>query len=219
MIIIAAIIIAIGLVSALLGLKVFRLVLPFLGLLGGFAVGFAGVQAVFGTGAISTTLAVIFALFTGVLLAVLSYAFFELAVVILAAITGASVLSFLGIALGLQENGFVVFLLGLTGAILGFLIASQYSVGVPLVITVTSLYGVAAILVGFMLVVGNVSLDDLQNNGIVPTIVSVVDQSLLWLFVWLGGSLIATRIQTRTMPIEMLGVSFEYKDKVTSQGK
>lgn len=212
MVFVAAIVIAIGLVSALIGLKVFRAILPFLGLIGGFAVGFTGVQAVFGTGVVSTTLAVFFALFTGVLLAVLSYAFFEIAVIVLASIVGASVLSFFGVALGLQENGFVVFLLALTGAILGVIFATRHPVSVSLVITVTSLYGVAAVLIGFMLVAGSVSLNDLQNNGIAATITAVVDQSLLWLLVWLGGSLIATRIQARTLAVEMLGSSFEFKE-------
>lgn len=214
MILASIILITLGLVSALIGLKVFRLVLPLMGLVGGFMVGFAGVQAVFGSGVLSTTVAIIVAVFTGLLLGILSYMFFEIGVVVLSAIVGASALSFLGVALGLQQEGFVVFMLGLVGAIMGTLFATRRPISVPLVITVTSLYGVAMVMVGFMLVIGNVSLDEVSGQSIAATLVSVVDQSLLWLFVWIGGSIIATRLQTRAALLELMNGPYEFHPPV-----
>lgn len=213
MIITSIILIALGLVSALIGLKVFRLILPLLGLVGGFMAGFTGVQAIFGTGVISTTIAIVSALFVGILFGILSYLFFEIGVVILAAIVGSSALSFLGVALGLQQDGFLVFMLGFTGAILGVIFATRRSISAPLVIVVTSLYGVALVMVGMMLVVGGVSLDQVSSQSISATIVSVVDQSFLWLLVWIGGSLFASRLQTRAALLDMMNSPFEFQPK------
>ena len=148
MIVAAIILIALGLVVALLGFKLFRVLLPLVGFVSGLAVGFIGFQAVFGKGAVSTSVAIMVAVIVGIVLAILSYAFFEIAMIAIAAIIGASALSFLGIALGLDQNGFVVFLLGLAGVILGVYLASMYPVSATFVLVLTSAIGVAVLMAG-----------------------------------------------------------------------
>jgi hypothetical protein len=203
----------------LLGLKLFKLLLPLLGLVSGFLVGFVGVQGVFGTGSLSNVMAVMVALAVGVLLAVLSFAFFDIAIVVFTALVGASALSYLGVALGLNQDGFVVFLLALSGAIFGFMAAQRYPVGVQLVVTLTSLIGVAYVLTGFMLVAGTVNLEQLNNQGVVTTLLRVVDQSFLWFFVWVGGSLMAMQIQYRLAVIDALSNMFAYEEARTKARK
>jgi hypothetical protein len=199
MIIIAAGLILFGGFCALLGLKLFRVMLPILGFISGIMVGFGGVQAVFGKNAVSFAIAIIVALVVGVLLAVLSYLFYELAIVILTAILGASVFTYLGTALGLGDNGFVLFLFGLSGAILGLSLATATPLSTSLVLAVTSLLGVGYILAGIMLLVGNLSIDMLQESGIINSVLASVDQPLLWIFVWFGAAAVAMNVQIQSL--------------------
>lgn len=201
---------AVGLLSSLLGLKLFRIILPIVGLVTGFMVGFGGFQGVFGTGVISSTMAVLVALMIGLIFALLAFALFNLAIKIMAIVLGASILSFLGVAIGLDKNGFIVFCLAVAGAIIAALLINAREMSFQVVVAVTSLVGVAFILTGIMLVAGKVSLADLSDAGIIPTLLRVVDQSFLWLFVWLGGSILAMQVQYRLAVIEFMNDSFAY---------
>lgn len=198
------IIVAVGLIlfggfCALLGLKLFRVMLPILGFVSGLMVGFGGVQAVFGKNAVSFAIAIIVALLVGVMMAVLSYLFYEMAIVILTAVLGASVFTYLGTALGLGDNGFVLFLLGLSGAILGLALATSTPISTSLVLALTSLLGVGYILAGSMLLVGNLTMDMLQENGIINSVLASVDQPLLWMFVWFGAAAVAMNVQIQSL--------------------
>lgn len=212
MIVAATILLALGLVTSLLGLKLFKLLLPLLGLVSGFMIGFVGTQGIFGTGQFSSAMAVLIALFVGVLLAILSFMFFDAAIIIVMTLLGASAFSYLGVALGLRADGFVLFLMALSGGILGFIVAQRYPIGVQLVVGLTSLIGVAYILTGFMLVAGTVTLDELNNQGVVASLLRVVDQSFIWLFVWIGGSVLAARLQYRLAVVEALSNVFTYEE-------
>jgi hypothetical protein len=213
MLIISLLLLMVGAASALLGFQLFRVLLPLVGLVAGTVIGFTGFQGVFGSGAVSTTVAVFVAIAVGILMAVLSYLFFGVAVTVFYGLVGASALSFLGIALGLNQNGFVVFLLGLAG----FIMAASYAMSTPsnesLIIAMTSLVGVALVLAGVFLVVGEVTLNELSEQGVVSSVLRVVDQSFLWLFVWLGGSLVAMQLQARTLTNEILGSQYQYNVK------
>jgi hypothetical protein len=210
MVIIATGLILIGGISALVGVKLFRLLLPLIGLVAGIMVGFGGVQAVFGTGAVSTTIAVVVAVIVGAIMALLSFLFFELAIVVLSMVVGASIMTFLGVAIGLENAGFILFLLGLTGAIFGFIVSAGSGLSAAFVIFVTSMLGVGYILAGVLLLVGAISLDSLSNTGIIPAVVETVDQSFLWLFVWIAGTIVSMNIQTKALAEEFMDNQFEY---------
>lgn len=213
MLIVSTLLIAIGLVVALLGVKMFRLLLPLIGLVTGAMAGFIGVQAVFGVGAVATAIAVVVAIIMGLLFAFLSFAFFDLAVIVYVAMLGAAVFSYVGIALGLSQDGFLVFMLAVTGFLLAATWASRGGVSLRIVKALTAFIGTAYVLVGIMLLVGNVSIDELNNSGVVATIIRVVDQSFLWFLVWIGGSLVAQQLQQRAAFNDLLTTSFEYNDK------
>jgi len=210
MVLVALALMGVGLLSSLLGYKLFKVLLPLVGLVSGAMIGFSGFQGIFGKGAVSTTVAVFVALTVGLLMAILSFVYFEIAVVILTAIIGASILSYLGIALGLDKDGFVVFLLALSGFIIGLMVASTGAMGASLVMTVTSMIGVIFILAGVFLIAGSVTLDQLNNDGVVRTMLNVIDQSFLWLFVWLAGSMITYQLQLRTAVAEFIDNTYAY---------
>lgn len=211
MVLFAAGLIIIGWFSAFLGLKLFKVLLPVAGFIAGLMVGFSGVQAVFGAGVVSISIAVIMALLVGVLMALLSFLFYEIAVIVLAISLGATLFTYLGVALGLENAGFILFLLGLTGGILGFILATLTPFSIDLVIIVTAFLGVTYILAGIMLLAGELSLTTLDEKGIVQSVVAVVDQSFFWLFAWIGGSVIAATSQTALLQKELFGDAYEYK--------
>lgn len=213
MIITATLLIAAGVLTCMLGAKLFKLLLPLIGLVTGFMVGFIGFQAVFGTSAVSSAMAVVIALVVGLMLAVLSYVFFDLAVVFFSIAVGAIALSYLGVALGLREDGFLVFLLSVAGAIIAGMYAVRHAISLRLVVLVTSFLGVAYILTGLMLLIGEVNLNQINENGVVATLLSVVDQSFLWFIVWVGGSLLAAQLQYRLLLETYLTQMFEYSEE------
>lgn len=212
MIITAALLIAAGVLTCLLGAKLFKLLLPLMGFVTGFMVGFLGFQGIFGTGFVSSAMAIIIALLVGILLAVLAFVFFDLATTFFAIAVGAMALSYLGVALGLREDGLLVFLLSVAGAIIAGMYAIRHAISVQLVILVTSFLGVAYILTGLFLVAGEVNLNEINENGVVATLLRVVDQSFLWFIVWVGGSLIASRLQYRLLLEQYIPQLFEYSE-------
>jgi hypothetical protein len=145
-------------------------------------------------------------------MAVLSFMFYDLAVIIFSAILGATALSYLGVAVGLEENGFILLLLGIAGAIFGFMFATRQPVSEALVITVTALLGVALAFGGVLLLAGDITLDMIQDEGIIRTVVDSIDQSLIWLVAWFGASLLAAKFQTTALEQELIETPFEYLD-------
>ncbi len=213
MLLLATLLIAVGIVVALLGAKLFKLLLPLIGLVTGAMVGFIGVQSVFGAGVVSTAIAIVTAVIVGLLFAVLSFAFFDLAVIVYVAMLGAAAFSYVGVALGLNQDGFLVFMLALAGLLITATWASRRGVSLHVVMLLASFIGVAYVLVGVMLVAGNVTLDQLNDKGVGATLISVVDQSFLWFLVWVGTSLVAWQLQQRLFVSSLLETQFEYNDK------
>lgn len=218
MLILSTFLIAIGVVIALMGAKLFKLLLPVIGLVVGAMAGFIGVQAVFGAGVVATTIALIVAVIMGLLFGILSYAFFDLAVVVYIAMLGAAMFSYVAVAIGLNQDGFLVFLIALAGLLIAATWASRSGVSLSIVMAFTSFMGVAYVLVGIMLMTGNVSIDELNNNGVGATIIRVVDQSFIWFLTWVGASFMALQVQRRMIFNDLLTASFEYKDKERIKG-
>ena len=65
MIFVALTLMATGVMGGLLGYKLFKVMLPLIGLIIGSTIGFVGVQSVFGAGVVSTTMAIFAAMAVG----------------------------------------------------------------------------------------------------------------------------------------------------------
>jgi hypothetical protein len=211
MVLTAILLMTIGLVVSLLGFKLFKVLLPIVGLVTGSMIGYTGFQGLYGTGTVSTTVAVFVALAVGMLLAILSFVFFEIAVIVISGIIVASLFSFLSISLGLGANGFVVFLLSLAGFIIGINVAVSRPLSASFVMTITSMAGVSFILASIFLIAGDVSLTQLQNDGVIRSVLRVVDQSFLWLFVWLAGTIVARSSQMAVATSSVLKDEYQFK--------
>jgi hypothetical protein len=206
MILFAFALLAVGLLAATVGARLAKNLMPLFGLFAGTVIGYTGVQAVFGTGILSSTMAVFVAFAVGVLIALLSYMFFDLAVTLLMGLTFASVFSYLGVALGLRENGFVVFMLSVAGLIIGLRYALRNPTTEAFLIYLTSFMGVAMILASILLISGDLTTSELYGRGIVASSLEVISQSFLWFLVWLSGSMIAAQVQVSSI-VRELGVT------------
>ena len=212
MIFVAAALVIVGVAIALLGERAFRVVLPIIGFIAGIMVGYSGIQAVFGIGIISFPIAIITALLVGAILGALSYLYFDLAIVLLVSVITGYGAMYLGIALGLSDNGFWLGLLTFAGAILGLAVAMMLPMGQSLVVVVTSFYGVAMVLAGLFLVGGSVTADQLQH-GILATVTDRVHDHFMWILIWTGASLVACYIQIAAINKRMMGGSgFSYEE-------
>jgi len=212
MLVVATALVIVGVVVALLGERVFRVALPIIGFVAGLMVGFSGVQAVFGVNAISLPIAVITGVLVGALMAVLSYLYFDIAVMVLVAALSMYALVFLGVALGLQDNGFILTVLAFAGIVGGVAIALAAPVSRSLVVVVSSFYGVAMVLCGILLVAGDLSLNDLQEHGILRAVTDTVKDQFVWILVWVGGGLISTHVQLAASKVSLLDDSLAYKE-------
>ena len=204
--------IIVGVMVGLLGLKLFKVLLPVAGLIVGAVVGFTGIQGIFGTGVTSTTVAILVACVFGLVLAVLSYAFFDIALVVLMGMAFSSIFALFGIALGLSGNGFIVFLLSVAGFIVGVLAATSSALHSEEVVTfVTAFLGAGLILGGVFILGSGVSMADFQANGVIPTVAERASNSFWWVFVWVAGAVLMRYVQIRMLFLEIFPEELGYK--------
>lgn len=212
MVLLAISLIVLGVAVGLLGFQLFRVLLPLAGLAAGAIIGFTGVQGIFGTGVVSTTVAVIVAIVIALILGMLSYLFFDIAVNVYAGVVFASLFALLGIALGLSENGFVVTLLSIAGFIIGLMMAlSAATLSVNLVTLVAGMLGMGFVLGGVFLLSGSVTSEMLHDDGVIRSVAAHVDQSFLWVMVWIAGGLIFNNAQLAALKYELFPEELRYK--------
>jgi hypothetical protein len=216
MIFVAAALVIIGAVVALMGERAFRVILPIIGFVAGLLIGYSGVQAVFGIGVVSFPIAIITALLVGAIMAVLSYFYFDLVIILLVAIITSYGAMYMGIALGLQDNSFWLGLLAFAGGILGLAVAIMLPMSQSLVVVVSSFYGVAMVLAGLFLVGGSITADQLQS-GIIPTVSERVHDQFIWLLIWFSASLAACYFPIAAINRNMMGGSgYTYEEVAKS---
>lgn len=213
-IVIATCLIVVGLTIGLLGLGLFRLMLPLAGFIVGGIVGFTGIQGIFGTGVTSTTIAVLVACVLGLVLALLSYAFFNVALVVLVGLAFSSLFTLLAVALGLSANGFVVFMLSVAGFIIGAQLAlSAPLLGASLVSLVTALVGAGLVLAGLFVLGSSVSVAELHANGVIATVAERVSNSFWWLLVWIASAVIMRTVQLSSLFAELFPEELSYHEE------
>lgn len=208
----ATLYIVFGALLALLGLKIFKILLPIAGLFLGMAVGYQGVVGVFGQGVFSFTSGIITAFLVGILFALLSYFFFELAVMLAAAGIGATAMAYLGIVLGLSADGFLVTLMAIGGGVFAAFLVATFGLSRELVSVVTSFVGVGLVLIGIFLIFTDLTIEEIYNQGLGRTFNEFVSDSLVWFLLWFGGSLVASLIQTSIDSIEFMENRYAYID-------
>ena len=202
-----------GLLVGLFGYKLFKVIMPVAGLIIGASIGFTGFQGVFGTGVTSTTLAVLVAVVFGLALAGLSFAFFDIALVIFMGLAMSTLATLLGLALGLSASSFVLGMLSLSGFIIGLMIGgSSKHLTKSFVTLVTAYVGTGLMLGGVFLLTTGVSLTEMYENGVIATASQYAGQSFWWILVWIASFVIMRQIQIKMILLDIFPIDFEYRE-------
>lgn len=188
--IVAVFLLIIGVAFCFGGYKWFMILLPVLGFLVGFIIGAAAVSGVYGESILSLIVIAVAGLITGLLLAVLVYMFFNLAIILLGAslgfTLGAGIASYLGF-----ETGFIPVMAGLIVAVIVGFLAFRMNLPKYVIIALTALIGSEALLSGALLLVGFISLDEL-DQGLLGSILS---HSTVWSVIWLALAVVGAAVQ------------------------
>jgi hypothetical protein len=179
-ILIGIITIVLGLIVTFLGLQVFFVALPIVGFFLGFFVGTAGMEAVFGTGFLSTITSWIVGAAVGLVFAIVSYLWWYFGLILAAGALGA------GLGTGLIElfggsADWLLFIAGLIGFALFVVIAFMIAAPVYIVIVSTALAGAMIAIAGVLLIFNQIDYQELGRG----TAVAIVNASWWWWLAWL----------------------------------
>jgi hypothetical protein len=195
----SSLLILIGLLSITLGYLIFRILLPVMGYVLGFAIAFNGIIAIYEENTLSYTGAIIIANIFGLAIAALAYYYYTAAVVLIAASISASLFSLLAQAVGLDSDGFIVALLALSGAVIGGLYVARAGIQKSSMVVLSSLFGVVTIFGATLLIFGELEMMDVYNNGLFEIIRSSFNSTWLWLLGILGATVLSSLIQQRVL--------------------
>ncbi len=187
------IIIVMGLGLCFGGYRFFTILLPIWGFFAGFQFGATIFTNLFGQGFLSTVISWVIGLLVGIFAAVLAYLFYAAAVVLLAGLVGyelgAGIMTWIGF-----KPGFIPFLVGLVFALGIVALAIFLRLPKALIIVLTAFAGAGAILAGFFLALGRISLDSLKFGEVG----AILRDSWLWGLLYLAIAAVGFAFQWQT---------------------
>jgi hypothetical protein len=187
--------ILIGAAFCLLGYRVFLVLLPIVGFFAGFYLGAEVTSLILGTGFLGTAAAFVVGLIVGLLLAVFSYAFYFVGVILVAAIIGYGLGAGLMTAVGF-DPGFLTALVGVVFAMAVIIATLLFNLQKYVIILLTALAGANGILLGVLLLIGRVQLEAVTGAG--NMIRPVLADSWFWAIVWLAVAIAGIVMQIRS---------------------
>jgi hypothetical protein len=169
-----------GSVLCFAGYRFFLFLLPIWGFLFGFGVGAQTMQAIFGTGFLSTVVSWVAGFVVALVFAVLSYLFYFLAVALLA--------GSIGYALGVGFMELIGFDFGLLTWLVGIVLGIIFAVGTLMlniqkwvIIIATALMGAGVIVGTFLFLIGDLPTSALVANPVK----AVLNNSPIWFIIFL----------------------------------
>ena len=187
-----------GLAFCFFGYRVFLVLLPIWGFFGGFWLGAQMMALLFGTGFLVTITGWVAGFILGMVFAILSYLFYILGVALVAASFGAAIGAGFMAALGF-EGGFFVIIVALLCAIFVAALTLVMNLQKYVIILITAFGGANAIILSALLILGRVSMGNIQSAG--NAIRPVLSDSFFWLILWLalaGAGVVIQIISNRT---------------------
>ena len=187
------IIIVMGLSLCFGGYRFFTILLPIWGFFAGLQFGATIFTNLFGQGFLSTIIGWVIALLVAITAAALAYLFYAGAVILLAALVGyelgVGIMTWIGF-----KPGFVPFLVGLVFALGIGALAVYLRFPKLLIIGLTAFAGAGAIIAGFFLALGRISLDSLRFGEVG----AILRDSWLWGLLYLAIAAVGFAFQWRT---------------------
>lgn len=169
------IMVALGLVVATSGLRVFFFMLPIVGFVSGFFAGATLITGWFGDGFLSTMTGWIVGFVLGLIFAVISYLWWYVGAILAAGAAGALLASGIFAAFGVT-SGIVLVSFAIVGAVLFMIAAISLALPVYIVLVNTAIIGAYMVIAGLLLVFNRVDTDQLGYGAAV----SAVNDSWFW---------------------------------------
>jgi len=186
-------IIVMGLGLCLAGYRFFTILLPIWAFFAGLQFGATIFTNLFGQGFLSTIIGWVIALLVAITAAALAYLFYAGAVILLAALVGyelgVGIMTWIGF-----KPGFVPFLVGLVFALGIGALAVYLRFPKLLIILLTAFAGAGAILAGFFLALGRISLDSLRFGEVG----AILRDNWLWGLLYLAIAAVGFAFQWQT---------------------
>jgi hypothetical protein len=178
-ILVGIIMVVVGLALVFAGLRVFALLLPILGFMAGISLGLAIMHWAFDENLLSTAAGIVVGIIIGIAFAILSYLFWYAAVVLGAAMIGASAGAALMEIFNVNTDWVILLVAIIGGALLA---AATILLNLPIywVIVVTAMNGAAWTVAGVMLAFDVIDRIDLDYG----TVWAAVEESWFWLLAW-----------------------------------
>ncbi len=184
-----------GAAFCFVGYRFFLVMLPIWGFFAGLWLGAFTVSAIFGTGLFATTTSLVVGIVVGIIGAILSYLFYIVGVAIVAAAIGGALGSGIMTAIGF-DPGFVVTLVAIISAVISVGLTLLFHIQKYVIIALTALAGASLIVVSVLLLLGQVTLLEIQTSG--NLIKPMVQASWFWALVWLAVAVTGVVLQIRT---------------------
>jgi len=182
-----------GLGLCLAGYRFFTILLPIWAFFAGLQFGATIFTNLFGQGFLSTVISWVIGLLVGIFAAVLAYLFYAGAVILLAALVGyqlgVGIMTWIGF-----QPGFIPFLVGLVFALGIGALAVFLRFPKLLIIILTAFAGAGAILAGFFLAFGRISLDSLKFGEVG----AILRDNWLWGLLYLAIAAVGFAFQWQT---------------------
>jgi hypothetical protein len=198
-IIVGLVIILLGTVVTVAGLRVFFAALPIWGFIVGFFIGSAGITYLIGDGFLSTGLSWIVGAVVGVVFAALAFLYWYIGAILAAGSVGALIGSALMAALNV-DSGWIVFLVAFAVAVLFMVVAVVIALPIYVVVVNTAFAGATAVIAGIMLVFNFISLESLSYGATW----AMVNESWFWMIAWIILAALGLSVQLRSMSLTIL---------------
>lgn len=174
------------------GYKWFMILLPVWGFLTGFSVGAYSVSGVYGQSLLSIATIVAAGVILGLIFAVLVYLLFPVAVILLGASIGYSAgwttMTYLGFS-----PGWIPAAIGIASAVALAVLAVRHHLPKYVIIVATAILGSIAMIMGILLLIGEVSLQGLEQEW--PA--HLVQAPATWLLAWTALAAVGLLVQLR----------------------
>ena len=187
--------IVIGAALILYGYRIFLVLLPVFGFFAGFWVGASAMQWTLNENFLATIFSIIVGVVLGVIFAIASYVIYFAGVAVVAFAFGAmiavGIMTFIGF-----EAGAVVSLVALAAGVLLAILTFQKNLQKYFIMGIMSLGGGNLVVLGILVLIGQVSLEVLRAKG--DMIGPVLSAGALWVIIWLGLAIAGLIFQIRT---------------------
>jgi hypothetical protein len=201
-IVIALLALIIGSALCFGGYKWFVILLPVWGFLTGFSLGSYSVSGVYGESLLSIATIVAAGVILGLIFAVFVYLLFPVAIILLGASVGYAVgwtvMTYLGFSPGLIPAA-----IGIAGAVALAILAVRYHLPKYVIIVATAILGSFAMIIGLLLLIGEVSIQGLEQG----LTAYLVQAPTAWLLTWAALAAVGLLVQLRRAWTDELDLS------------